>query len=274
MRNFHDKVAFVTGGASGLGFALARALGRAQMKVMLADIDVDSLENAVAELKKDQISVRGVECDVSDRTSVQRAASETLAAFGKVHVVCNNAGPFCGGALELTTPGDCDWIIGVDLMGTIYGCQTFLPHIKAHGEGGHIVSTASVSGMFPVPGAAIHNAAKAGIVALSQTLAAELAGTSIGVSVLVPGFFRSRLADREHTDRIRPKRFGERTTMASPEGRAQMEALVRAGMDPDEVAERVMHGIKENQLYIFSHPEWRSTLEQHYQQILAAYPTA
>ena len=109
------------------------------MKVMLADIDVDSLEDAVAELKKDQISVRGVECDVSDRTSVQRAAAETLAAFGKVHVVCNNAGPGVGGPLELTTPGDCDWIIGVDLMGTIYGCQTFLPHIKAHGEGGHIV---------------------------------------------------------------------------------------------------------------------------------------
>ena len=196
MRDFHDKVAFVTGGASGLGFALARAFGRARMKVMLADIDVDALENAVAELKKDQISVRGVECDVSDRTSVQRAAAETLAAFGKVHVVCNNAGPGVGGALELTTPGDCDWIIGVDLMGTIYGCQTFLPHIKAHGEGGHIVSTASVSGMIPLPGVAVHNAAKAGIIALSQTLAAELAGTSIGVSVLVPGFMRTRIADR------------------------------------------------------------------------------
>ena len=273
MRDFHDKVAFVTGGASGLGFALARAFGRARMKVMLADIDVDSLENAVAELKKDQISVRGVECDVSDRTSVQRAAAETLAAFGKVHVVCNNAGPVSGGPLELTTPGDCDWIIGVDLMGTIYGCQTFLPHIKAHGEGGHIVSTASVTGMFPVPGVAVHNAAKAGIIALSQTLAAELAGTSIGVSVLVPGFMRTRIADSEHTDRNRPKRFGERTA-ASPEGREQLAALVRAGMDPNEVAEKVMHGIKENELFIFSHPEWRSTLEEHFQRMLAAYPQA
>jgi NAD(P)-dependent dehydrogenase (short-subunit alcohol dehydrogenase family) len=116
MRDFHDKVAFVTGGASGLGFALARAFGRARMKVMLADIDVDALENAMAELKKDQISVRSVECDVSDRASVQHAAAETLAAFGKVHVVCNNAGVASGGAMELTTPGDCDWIIGVDLL--------------------------------------------------------------------------------------------------------------------------------------------------------------
>ena len=271
MRDFHDKVAFVTGGASGVGFSLARALGRARMKVMLADIDVDALQNAVAELKKDQISVLSVECDVSDRISVQRAAAETLAAFGKVHVVCNNAGPFCGGAMELTTPGDCDWIIGVDMMGTIYGCQTFLPHIKAHGEGGHIVSTASVSGMIPAPGAAIHNAAKAGVIALSQTLAAELAGTSIGVSVLVPGFMRTRII--ENSVRNRPKRFGEQTA-ASPEGREQLKALVRAGMDPDEIAEKVIHGIKENELFIFSHPEWRSTLEEHFRRILAAYPLA
>jgi NAD(P)-dependent dehydrogenase (short-subunit alcohol dehydrogenase family) len=271
MRDFHDKVAFVTGGASGLGFALARAFGRARMKVMLADIDVDSLENAVAELKKDQISVRGVECDVSDRTSVQRAAAETLTAFGKVHVVCNNAGPFCGGAMELITPGDCDWIIGADLMGTIYGCQTFLPHIKAHGEGGHIVSTASLTGLFPVPGVAVHAAAKAGIIALSHSLAAELAGTSIGVSVLVPAFMRTRIV--ETSIRNRPKRFGERTA-ATPQGADQFAALVRAGMDPNEVAEKVMHGIRENELFIFSHPEWRSTLEEHFQRMLAAYPQA
>jgi NAD(P)-dependent dehydrogenase (short-subunit alcohol dehydrogenase family) len=271
MRDFHDKVAFVTGGASGLGFALARAFGRARMRVMLADIDVDALENAVAELKQDQISVRGVECDVSDRTSVQRAAAETLAAFGKVHVVCNNAGPAVGGPVELTTPGDCDWIVGVDLMGMIYGCQTFLPHIKAHGEGGHIVSTASVTGLIPVPGLGVHNAAKAGMISLSQTLAAELAGTSIGVSVLLPGIMRTRIADREHIDRNRPKRFGERTPH-SLQGEDQLAALVRAGMDPNEVAEKVMHGIRENELFIFSHPEWRKTLEDHFQRMLAAYP--
>jgi NAD(P)-dependent dehydrogenase (short-subunit alcohol dehydrogenase family) len=271
MRDFHDKVAFVTGGASGLGFALARAFGRARMKVMIADIDIDSLDNAVAELKKDQISVRGIECDVSDRTSVERAASETLAAFGKVHVVCNNAGPFCGGPMELTTPGDCEWIVGVDLMGTIYGCQTFLPHIKAQGEGGHIVSTASLSGMFPAPGAAVHNAAKAAVIALSQTLAAELEGTSIGVSVLIPGFMRTRII--ENSVRNRPKRYGEQTA-ASPEGREHLKALVHAGMDPDEVAQKVMHGIKENELFIFSHPEWRSTVEEHFQRMLAVYPKA
>ena len=127
--------------------------------------------------------------------------------------------------------------------------------------------------MIPLPGVAVHNAAKAGIIALSQTLAAELAGTSIGVSVLLPGFMRTRIADREHTARNRPKRFGERTE-ASLEGKDQVEALLRAGMDPNEVAEKVMHGIEENKLFIFSHPEWRSTLEEHFQRILAAYPQA
>jgi NAD(P)-dependent dehydrogenase (short-subunit alcohol dehydrogenase family) len=236
---------------------------------MLADIDVDSLENAVAELKKEQISVRSVECDVSDRTSVQRAAAETLVAFGKVHVVCNNAGVFSGGAMELTTPGDCDWIIGVNLMGMIYGCQTFLPHIKAHGEGGHIVSTSSVTAIVPVPGTAIYNATKAGIVALSQSLAAELAGTSIGVSVLLPSFMRTRIV--ENRVRNRPKRFGERT-VPSPEAEDQLNVLLRAGMDPDEVAEKVMHGIKENELHIFTDPEWRGPIEEHFQRMLAAYP--
>src|SRR5262249_23871163 len=142
-----------------------------------------------------------------------------------------------------------------------------------HGEGGHIVSTASVSGMIPMPGMAVRNAAKAGIISLSETLAAELSGTSIGVSVLVPGFMRTRIADREHTDRNRPKRFGERTA-AAPQGAEQFAAFVRAGMDPAEVAEKVIHGIKENELYIFSHPEWRSTLEEHFQRMLAAYPQA
>jgi NAD(P)-dependent dehydrogenase (short-subunit alcohol dehydrogenase family) len=268
VRDFHDKVAFITGGASGLGFALARAFGRARMKVMLADVEIDALENAVAELKKDQISVRAVECDVSDRSSVQRAAKETLAAFGKVHVVCNNAGVSVGSSLELYTPGDVDWIIGVELMGVIYGCQTFLPLIKAHGEGGHIVSTSSVSAMVPVPGSALHNAAKAGVVSLSQTLAAELAGTTIGVSVLIPGFMRTRQAD---SDRNRPKRFGERTAV-SEELRKHVGSLIRAGMDPDDVAAKVMIGIKENELFIFSHPEWRSAVEEQLQRMMAAYP--
>jgi NAD(P)-dependent dehydrogenase (short-subunit alcohol dehydrogenase family) len=271
LRDFQDKGAFVTGAANGFGFALARAFGRARMKVMLADIDVDGLENAVAELKKDQISVRSVECDVSDRVSVQRAAAETLSAFGKVHVVCSNAGVFTGGALERISAGDWDWVLGVNLMGFAHVVQAFLPHIRAHEEGGHIVATSSLTAMVPsVPGIGPYTAAKAGILSLSQTLAAELSGSSIGVSVVCPGIMRTRIAE---SARIRPKRFGEAT--AGSQGDVNTFAsMVNSGMDPDEVAEKVMQGIKENKLYVFTHPEWRSTVEEYFQQILAAYPNA
>lgn len=270
MRDFQDKVVFVTGAANGLGFALARAFGRARMKVMLADIDADALENAVSELRKDQIIVRSIECDVSDRLSVQHAASETLNAYGKVHVLCSNAGTVAGGAIERITPGDWDWILGVNLMGFANGIRAFLPHIKAHEEGGHVLATASLTGLFPIAGVAPYNAAKAGIIALAQTLAAELAGSAIGVSVVCPGFMRTQIAD---SVRHRPQRFGD-ATEPSPEAADQLASLVRSGMDPDEVAEKVMNGIKENELFIFTHPEWRSTVEEHFQRMLAAYPKA
>jgi NAD(P)-dependent dehydrogenase (short-subunit alcohol dehydrogenase family) len=270
LRDFQGKGAFVTGAANGLGFALARALGRARMKVMLADIDVEALEHAVSELKKDQISVRSVECDVSDRGSVQRAAAETLSVFGKVHVLCSNAGVFAGGALERITSGDWDWVLGVNLMGFGHVVQAFLPHIKAHEEGGHIVATSSLTAMLSLPGIGPYNAAKAGILALSQTLAAELSGSSIGVSVVFPGIMRTRIAE---SARNRPKRFGEPTVGSEGEVNT-FASMVNSGMDPGEVAEKVMQGIKENKLYIFTHPEWRNTLDEYFQGLMAAYPQA
>ena len=135
MREFHGKVAFVTGGASGVGFALARAFGRANMRVMLADIEAGALNSAVTKLKSEGIDAHGVQCDVADRASVQRAAAETIAAFEKVHVVCSNAGVGCGGPLELITPGDWDWVIGVNLMGFVHVIQAFLPHHKGARRG-------------------------------------------------------------------------------------------------------------------------------------------
>lgn len=268
VREFEGKVAVVTGGASGIGFALARALGREKMRVMLADIEVDALNTAVAELKTEGIDARGVECDVADRASVQRAAAETLAAFHKVHVVCSNAGVITGGPMELITPGDWDWVIGVELMGSVYVIQAFLPHLKSQGEGGHIVTTASLAGMWATPDNGPHNAAKYGLVGLSETLAAELAGTPIGVSMLCCAFVRTRQPD---SARNRSERYGARTEV-SPTAAAHTAALVRSGQEPDEVAEKVMRAIKENELYIFTHPEFRSPLEERFQRILAAYP--
>ena len=267
-REFDGKVAFVTGGASGLGFSLARAFGRANMRVMLADIEVSALNAAVAELKGAGIDARGVECDVANRASVEHAASDTLAAFGKIHVLCNNAGVVAGGPMERITPGDWDWVIGVELMGAVYGIQAFLPHLKSQGEGGHIVVTSSMAGMLPTPGNGPYTAAKFGLVGLSETLAAELAGTSIGVSVLYPGAVRTRAAD---SARNRPERYGPRTETPAAAA-AQLAAILRSGEEPDEVAEKVMRAIKEEELYIFTHPEYRPLLEERFQRILAAYP--
>jgi NAD(P)-dependent dehydrogenase (short-subunit alcohol dehydrogenase family) len=162
MRELDGKVAFVTGAASGIGFSLARAFGRANMRVMLADIEAPALNSAVTELQRSGIDARGVECDVADYTSVQRAAAETLAAFGKVHLLCNNAGVVAGGPMEIISMGDWDWVLGVELISNVYAIKAFLPQIKAQGEGGHVVSVASLAGFLGIPGAGPHNVAKFG----------------------------------------------------------------------------------------------------------------
>jgi NAD(P)-dependent dehydrogenase (short-subunit alcohol dehydrogenase family) len=235
---------------------------------MLADIETDALNSAVAELQRSGIDARGVECDVADYNSVQRAAAETLAAFGKVHLLCNNAGVVAGGPMEIITLGDWDWVLGVELMSNIYAIKAFLPQIKQQGEGGHIVSVASMAGFVCIPGAGPHVIAKFGVLGLSETLAAELAGSPIGVSIVCCSFVRTRI---DSSARNRPERYGKRT-QASDAADAQLAALVRSGREPDEIAEQTMRGIRDNELYIFTHPELRSALEDRFQRILAAYP--
>ena len=269
MREFQGKAAFITGGASGVGFALAREFGRAKMRVMLTDIEVSALNAAVAELKGQGIDAHGIECDVADRASVQHAAKETFAVLGKVHLVCSNAGVGCGGPVELITPGDWDWVIGVNLMGFVHVIQAFLPRLKEQGEGGHIVSTVSVVGMVCTPGTGPYNATKFGNVAIAETLAAELAGSPIGVTILCLGNVQTRIAD---SARNRPERYGA-ATKTSPEAYEQLATFVRMGQSPQEVAEKAMRGVMENELFVFTHPEFRNLLEDRFQRILSAYPS-
>jgi NAD(P)-dependent dehydrogenase (short-subunit alcohol dehydrogenase family) len=267
MRDLKGKTAFVTGGASGIGLAMAQAFAAVGMKVMLADIEQDALDSALVGLRGTDSEVRAVVCDVADRATVQRAASETIATFGKVHIVCNNAGVGAGGEMESISPGDWQWVIDVNLWGTIYGIDAFLPHIKAHREGGHIVNTASLVAITSPAGIGPYNAASAAKVSLSETLAAELAGTTIGVSVLLPGFVRTRAAE---SARNRPARYGKRTAEA-PAGATSHAAMVSAGIDPQEVARRVMRAIHDNDLYVFTHPEYRSFVEEKFRNVLAAH---
>jgi NAD(P)-dependent dehydrogenase (short-subunit alcohol dehydrogenase family) len=274
MRDFAGKTAFVTGGASGIGLGLGRAFAQAGMKVMLADIEAAALDRAVGRLSETGAEVRGVVCDVSERAAVERAAAAAFAAFGKVHVVCNNAGVGGGGGwVEQIPPADWDWTIGVNLMGVIHGVAAFLPHIKAHGQGGHFVNTASMAGMVSPPLMAPYNVTKFAVVTSSETLAAELAGGDIGVSVLCPGWVDTRIAE---SARNRPSRFGpsREPTAAGRQRATQVAEQLRTGMSPDEVAARVLAAIRDNDLHIFTHPAMRGAVEERFRRILAAYDKA
>jgi len=271
MRELTGKTAFVTGGASGIGLALGRAFAEAGMKVMLADIETDVLSAAVNSLHNVGPDVRGVACDVTDPGSVERAANASYEAFGRVHVVCNNAGVAAGGGIDDISIENWRWVLDVNLMGVLYGIRTFLPHIRAHGEGGHFVNTASMAGMVSGLGFSPYSASKFAVVAMSEGLAMHLRPLGIGVSVLCPGWVRTRITE---SARNRLERYGPTPTL-DPASQAsaivaQIAKLVQSGLDPSEVAARVLAAIREDELYVFTHPQMRGELEQRFAAILAA----
>jgi NAD(P)-dependent dehydrogenase (short-subunit alcohol dehydrogenase family) len=275
MRELAGKTAFVTGGAGGIGFALGRAFAQAGMKVMLADIETDALTDAVRSLNGIGPDVRGVTCDVADAVSVERAAKASYDAFGNVHVVCNNAGVAAAGGIDNISLDNWRWVLDVNLMGVLHGIRTFLPHIRAHGEGGHIVNTASMAGMNSGLGFSPYVASKFAVVGMSEGLATQLKPFGIGVSVLCPGFVRTQIGE---SGRNRPQRYGPAHTPdpASPAGAlvAQIAELLKSGLDPSEVAARVLTAIREDELYVFTHPEMRTEVEERFAAILAALDKA
>ncbi len=275
MQELAGKTAFVTGGASGIGFALGRAFAEAGMKVMLADIETDALAAAVKSLHNVGPDVRGIDCDVTDPVSVERAAKATYDAFGNVHVVCNNAGVAGGGGIDNIQLDSWRWVLDVNLMGVVHGIRTFVPHIRAHGEGGHIVNTASMAGMQGDLGFSPYTASKFAVVGMSEGLAPQLAPLGIGVSVLCPGFVRTRIGE---SGRNRPEHYGqtEAADPASPMGMmvAQIAQLIQSGLDPSDVAARVLAAIRANDLYVFTHPEMRTTVEDRFAAIGAAMDKA
>ncbi len=275
MQELAGKTAFVTGGGSGIGLALGRAFAQAGMKVMLADIEADALAFAVKSLDNSELNVRGVVCDVADSVSLQRAANASFEAFGNVHVVCNNAGVAASGGIDDISLDNWRWVIDVNLMGVLHGIRTFLPHIRAHGEGGHFVNTASMAGMSSGLGFSPYVASKFAVVGMSEGLAAQLGPLGIGVSVLCPGFVRTRIAE---SGRNRPKRYGTVRTPASgsPEGMllTRISEFVQSGLDPSDVATRVLAAIRDNQFYVFTHPEMREDVEDRFAAIQAALDKA
>jgi NAD(P)-dependent dehydrogenase (short-subunit alcohol dehydrogenase family) len=268
MQDVQGKVAFITGGASGIGLGMAKAFVNAGMKVVIGDLQPEHLETAMASFQNSK-AVHGIQLDVTDRGALARAADDSERVFGKVHVLCNNAGIGIGGPIKLATYDDWDWIMGVNVGGVINGVQTFLPRILAHGEGGHIVNTSSMSGILPHYGAGLYITTKFAVVGLSEALRTELREESVGVSVLCPGPVQTNIAQGGKT---RPGRFAK-TGYAESDKARQANSVSPLYMDPMKVAERVLEGIRHNDLYIFTHPEFRDGIRARCDAIMAAVPT-
>ena len=266
MQDLNGKIAFITGGASGIGLAMAKAFGRAGMSVMIADIERAALDRGVEELRASQVRAEGVLTDVASADSLRAAALETIAKFGKVHVVCNNAGVGAGGPIGQVAAQDWSWIIGVNLMGVVHGVEIFTPLIAGHGEGGHFVNTASIAGMISPPGMEPYNATKFAVVAMSEAWAGQLAPMNIGVSILCPGFVKTRIHESR---RNRPGGAG-----ADDDVSTEAAASVFGGIPPEVVGERVVEAVRGDELYIFTHTEFRAPVAARFDAILAGFDKA
>ncbi len=269
MKDVAGKVAFITGGGSGIGLGMARVFSAAGMKVVVADVRQDHLDDAMKQLKAAGREAHAIKLDVSDRAAVARAAEETVRVFGKVHLVCNNAGVSLFGPMDQATYEDWDWMMGVNFNGVVNGCMSFVPKIKAHGEGGHIVNTASMAGLLVGPGFGIYSASKFAVRGLTEALRLDLAPHKIGVSVLCPGFVRSNIHEAVLS---RPETLAKSGYVVTEEDIKRLDNLLNVGMAPDEVAERVLAGIRRNALYLFTHAEFRDELKGIFDAMLAALP--
>jgi len=267
MKDLAGKTAFVTGGASGIGLGIATSLAQAGVKVMLCDIEQAALNEALAGLRATNADVSAVRADVSLKHELQKAAEATIDAYGEVHIVVNNAGVGGGGGYGAWTDASWEWTIDVNLMGVIWGVEIFGPLIERHGQGGHIVNTASIAGLLSASGNA-YNVTKYGVVALSEGLRVELAPRGIGVSVLCPGFIKTRITD---SARNRPDRFPDERGASQQGAEAawleNVRARVDAGIDPRYVGELVREGIEGDWPYIFTDAEFEPLIEMRFAAI-------
>ncbi len=267
LTSLEGKTAFVTGGAKGIGLGIAKAFIARGANVMLADIDGDELASAAAGLG-DQADT--VICDVTDANAIKAAADKTIERFGKVHVVVNNAGVGSGGAPGETALDDWRWVVDINLMGVVYGVEIFVPLIKAHGEGGYIINTASMAGHLAGPyTGAPYNATKFAVVGYSETLRAQLAEHNIGCSVLCPGWVDTDI----HKSGFRaPSAAGVdvEAAMKSPDFQ-QMDAVLKSGLSPDLVGEWTVESMFADRMYIFTHPEMAPPIDARFAAIRADY---
>jgi NAD(P)-dependent dehydrogenase (short-subunit alcohol dehydrogenase family) len=267
MRDVAGMTAFITGGGSGVGFGMAKAFCGAGMNVVIVDVRQDHLDQAMSSLKG--MKVHALRLDVTDRRAMVRAADETERVFGKVHILCNNAGVNLFNDIGEASYDDWDWILGVNLGGVVNGVRTFVPRIKAHGEGGHIVNTASMAAFIASARAGIYCTAKFAVRGMSEALRGSLLPHRIGVSVLCPGLVKSSIYESE---KIRPAHLSAEATRTDPEFLTRLAQVHEVGMDPEEVGQKVLRAIRRNDFYVFSHPEFKEELRAIFDEALQALP--
>ena len=269
MQNLPGKTAFITGGASGIGLGIAKALLGAGMNVTIADIRQDHLDSAVSELDGGD-RVLAVQLDVTDRAAFAAAADAAEAKFGKIDILCNNAGVAVVGPTDLATFADWDWVMNVNLGGTINGVVTILPRILAHGEGGHIVNTASMSALVPVGGTTIYSTGKAAVTAMMECMRPELEPRGVICSAFCPGAVQSNIADAGKT---RPADLADTGYAEADKRRAAGGNFMHLYQTKEEVGERVLRGILNDELYILTHSEFLTGVRERGEATTAAVQT-
>jgi NAD(P)-dependent dehydrogenase (short-subunit alcohol dehydrogenase family) len=274
MSQFAGKTAVISGGAEGIGLSIAKALGEQEMNIVLADIDEASLEKAYVELKNAGIPVLTVALNVAEEAQWQNVADRTIARFGKIHMVVNNAGVGGGsGPIEGQDAKGWQWALDVNLMGVVYGAKVMVPLIKQHGEGGWVVNVASMAGMGGVPYSGAYTATKTAVVALSESWDVELKKAGISVSVLCPAFVQTRIHE---SHRNRPVHYQSDTTNERSESSSSKKAkqMVERGIEVSVVGKRVVEALNDGELYIFTHPNYRPIIQQRSAAIDAAFERA
>jgi NAD(P)-dependent dehydrogenase (short-subunit alcohol dehydrogenase family) len=278
MKDLKDKVAFVTGGASGIGLGIAKACSRYGMKVVIADMRQDALDEAMAYFNENKLPAHAVNLDVTDRAAYARAAEEVQKVFGKLHVLVNNAGVGSGGGpVENVNFKDWDYSVGVNLGGVINGVVTMLPYILKHGEGGHIVSTSSTLGIAAAGGMICYCTTKFAVTGMMEALATDLQDKNIGVSILFPGptmgnLGYSSFVNRPENLRNEGETWPPKPPPDAPKRQGPSDAFKIAAMDPVETGERVLRAIRNNDLYIHTHPEFRAGYITRHDALIRAVP--
>jgi NAD(P)-dependent dehydrogenase (short-subunit alcohol dehydrogenase family) len=277
LKDVAGKVAFITGASSGIGLGQARVFHAAGMKVVIGYIREDQLDTALAQFKTDRDRVHAIKVNVIDRDAMKAAADEIEKKFGKIHLLSNNAGLGPLTPLSATEYKDFDQTVAVNLTGVFNGVHEFLPRIRKHGEGGHIVTTSSMSGILPTEGGAAgaYTTTKFGVVGMMEILRTEMdaAKTNVGVSVYCPGLVSTNIFELEKNVSAafsEPK--GKAGPADAPANESRIRQIIGTGMDPIEAGQIVLAGIRNNDVWILSHPEFGPGLRERFEALMASVP--